>query len=315
MHLQVNGGEVNGGANAVVIDQDDEADDFDTASESSDMAVNYDVEDGTDPADVHSKTSSIKVDFNRAKPEFFFIQLEMHLESSGCKSQWVKRLIMQKNLPSDVLEDIEDILRKGKATAGATAYKVAKDRILELYGPRPEEVYKKAKDLQMTSKPSHLCMQLINILCPEHPDLLNCCCEKVISGMWREQLPPVVKSAVANMQLGNGNLMDTLKHADAVFAANQGAAGVAAVEQQQDEVAAFKPKNNNKSKPKNKVKKGGQGASVSGETPPPGCCNVHKEHGKAAYYCRMPHSCPWAMFTTAPPPIKSDITSLTKTNL
>ena len=120
---------------------------------------------------------------------FFFIQLEMLMESAETKSQWMKRLILQRNLPPDVAEDMQDLLSEGKTAAGATAYKKLKTRILGVHGPRKEEIYKKAKGLMLTGKPSQLCRKLISTLCPKHPDLTNCCVEPVISGMWREQLP------------------------------------------------------------------------------------------------------------------------------
>ena len=62
---------------------------LDASSESDgeeDVMADYDTADTADPADVYAKTSHIRVDFNRAKPGFFFIQLEMLLESSGCGS-------------------------------------------------------------------------------------------------------------------------------------------------------------------------------------------------------------------------------------
>ena len=149
-----------------VAEEDDifyEADD--SVGEDVSMAGDYDTKDGTDPADVYAKTSHIKVDFNRKKPGFFFIQLEMLMESSGCASQWMKRLLLQRNLPSDVVEDLEDIFSKGQTAAGATAYIDAKTRVLELYGPKPNDKYKMAKELVMTGKPSQYCRQLIQILC------------------------------------------------------------------------------------------------------------------------------------------------------
>ena len=73
------------------------------------------------------------MDFNRKNVRFFFIQLEMLLESAECKSQWMKRLVLQRNLPPDVVEDLQDLFSKGKTDPGATAYYDAKG------GERPED--------------------------------------------------------------------------------------------------------------------------------------------------------------------------------
>ena len=277
------------------------------------VIVEYDAENGSDPADVHAKTAHIKVDFNRAKVEFFFMQLEMFLESAGCKSQWMKRLILQRNLPQDVIEDIQDILSRGKAAAGATAYKDAKSRILQLYGVRKEDRYKKAKGLMLTGKPSQLCRQLINELCPSHPTLEGCCAEATISGMWREQLPTAVRVKVADCELGGGNLQATLEIADNAHATLQAGAGqgaaVAAVAAD-DEVAAFSRQKGGKGNvSKSQTPKGGKTAAKEPkephpDNPPDDCCAMHKQFGKSAYFCKQPFSCPWKDICARPKPKK-----------
>ena len=47
-------------------------DTVDTDSNSGQAMAEFDVEDGTDPADIISKTSTIKVDFDRTDINFFF---------------------------------------------------------------------------------------------------------------------------------------------------------------------------------------------------------------------------------------------------
>ena len=48
----------------------------------------------------------------------------------------------------------------------------------------------------MTGKPSQFAKRLINEICPKHPTLVGCCAADMISGMWKEQLPPLVRAAV-----------------------------------------------------------------------------------------------------------------------
>ena len=148
-----------------------------------------------------------------------------------------------------MVEDIQDLLSKGKSTAGATPYKDVKTRIVEIYGQRPEDVYKVAKDLMLTGKPSQLARKLIQVVCPKHADMVGCCSEAMISGMWREKLPPLVRAGVADMSLGGGNLNSTLNTADSIYASSGEqavvaiqltAAAAAAAGGTSDEVAAYK---------------------------------------------------------------------------
>ena len=212
---------------------DDAGDHYNSAIEEEEAVnmVDFDTENGEDPKDIYQTTNNIKVDFNRKNPRFFFIQLEMLLESAGCKSQWHKRLVLQRNLPSDVVEDIQDILSRAKTEAGVTAYFDAKFRILEIYAPRAEDKWKEAKEMVMTGRPSQLLKKLISHICPKHPKMEGCCAEDIISGIWREKLPPVVRARIADLSIGGGGLETICRVADACHASTQGVnAAVAAID-------------------------------------------------------------------------------------
>ena len=71
--------------------------------------------------------------------KFWFAQLEMHLTTAGVGKQWTKRLLLHKQLPSDIVNELKDLLRKDQSDAGATPYKDLKDRILETFGTKPED--------------------------------------------------------------------------------------------------------------------------------------------------------------------------------
>ena len=292
------------------------------------IVVDYDRDDKPDPTDIHGKTSGIKVEFNRQNVRFFFSQLEMHLESVGVASQWMKRLILQRNLPPDVIEDLEDLLVRGKVAAGNTAYFDVKTRILEIWGPRPEDVYKVAKSLVMTGKPSQLAKKLINTICPKHPTLVDCCSEPMISGMWRDKLPDVVRTAVANHSLAGGSLETTLRFADGIYASSlkptgaiaavKPAAGGAPAGIDEEELAAFRKFQKGQKKKQQKQTTKGAGSQQGGQSkpsvpqprgnkgdphpdgPPPSACYAHWQWGKSAEFCRLPHSCPWVAFTVPP---------------
>ena len=55
--------------------------------------------------------------------------------------------------------------------------------LLELFGPQEDEDFAKASEFVMTSTPSHLARQLIDIMCPKHPSLH--CFTLVLSGSLR----------------------------------------------------------------------------------------------------------------------------------
>ena len=120
-----------------------------------------------------------------------------------------------------------------------------------------------------------------------------------------KQLPPEVKAKVANLELGGGNLQDTLDIADSVWSTFQGAA-VSAVEVAGagEDVAAF---GRQKATGAKKSKGAGGAAGSAGqqqkgrnrwdkrspEGPPEECCQVHWQFGSNAYFCKRPGECPW----------------------
>ena len=268
------------------------------------VMVNYDVDEGVDDKDAQSKTSSLKLDFDRTDVVFWFQQLEMHLQTAGIKAQWTKRLLLHKQLPPDVIAELKDLLRKDKSRAGAQPYKDLKDRIIETFGQKPEDAFEEAEALMLVGKPSQLCNRLVNILCPEHPDLANCCAARMVSGLWRKKLPQEVRQQVAGMSLvGKDNMKATLNKADSVYATLKRGAAVAAVDfdTSADEpalqVAAFKGKAANKKFQPRKAVAGGQAkdrGKPHEEGTPSTVCNTHWKYGRSAFTCRKKDTCPWA---------------------
>ena len=225
------------------------------------------------------------------------------MTTAGVKSQWTKRLQLQRFLPENVAAELKDLLRKDESEAGATPYKTLKVRILETFGPRPEDRYRKAKELVLTGRPSQLCKQLIDILCEK--DLTGCCCEGIISGMWRDQLPREVRAAVANLSIAKTHLEATLRHADAVYASLQlPAPSVAALDvPDQDQVAGIRQNpaksQKNRRQSTSQQKGAGSGPKPRGrgdphpDGPPETSCSLHWRWGRGAYYCKDEENCPW----------------------
>ena len=212
-----------------------------------------------------------------------------------------------------------EILSKPKSKAGDQPYFTLKTRLLELYGPKETEVYDRAVALTLTGKPSQLAVKIIGLLCENEPPLTGCCCHKTVSGLWRKQLPPAVKAAVASAKLNGSDLEQTLRIADDVFNATQQShpgLPVASIPSPsadldttqpalQHDVAAVRARGTGQtsrtSRPQNQ-RSGQNGAGAKprknhgprhSDNPPEDCCNLHWKYGKGAYKCLSANTCPW----------------------
>ena len=144
------------------------------------IMVNFDQENGTDPEGVHTKFQNVEQEWDHTDVPYWLQQLEMQLELSGVKSQWLKRLIAQKQFPQEIQKELKWILSKNKEQAGNTAYYDLKVELLKKYGPKKGSAYKQARQLVLIGKPSHLAKQLIDLLCKRQPPLQGCCREGFI---------------------------------------------------------------------------------------------------------------------------------------
>ena len=290
--------------------------------------VNYDDENGEDQANINQK--DVTLAYDPEDLEFWFSQLENKMEWAGIRSQWTKRQALTRNLPPEIMAEVKGLLKKNKTAAGNTCYKDVKTKLLSLFGPKKEEAYYKAAKLVLVGKPSQLANKIITLLCPADPPLQGGChCETSVSGMWREQLPREVRTAVANMQLGGGHLEATLAHADAVYEASRATnATVAGLKESADgHVDAFgqQSRGNGQQGQQGQGKKnrgnGGQSGNKQNQNqqkgsedkqqlprltghkgqkhpdnPPDGVCYSHYKHGKTAINCLRPQKCAWRSF-------------------
>ena len=277
------------------------------------VVMTFETEDAADETGAWGQVNNLKLEFDRSDVEFWFNQFQMHLATAGIKKQWSKRLLLHKMLPQDVVEEVKDLLRKDQASAGASCYKDLKERILKLYGKKPEDRYQLAKALTMTGKPSQLAKALINTVCPAHPYLNGCCAEGQISGMWRDQLPDQVRIRVANHRLGGGQeiMENTLDLADSTFASLNSHRQVSAVARadldtsadapalQSGQVAALRREQQKKKKSSSSGSASASSKSQRGEPHPDGppptpamsITNTENQHT-----CRKKDTCPWAHF-------------------
>lgn len=293
--------------------------------------VDYDTENGTDPNDVHTKASQIKLEYNAGHVEFWFNQLEAKMRFAGIQSQWTKLQVVITLIPQSVAEEIKHLLRvSSQANASETCYKDVKKEIIELFGRQEEDTFELASQLVLTTTPSALMKKIIDICCPTHPKLQGCCSAALITGIWKAKLPQIVRSAIAGQTTKNGNFDNLIKLADAVHKASQPkstptVAAATAAAQGPDtiphiptgaEIAAMqraranaqnskKPKGYQGGQNRNQGATGGATAQPrkkrSPDNPPDDACARHWQFGKSAWNCLQPRKCPWRHFITPPP--------------
>ena len=105
----------------------------------------FETENGVDGEKVMDKLGSIKCEFTKDDIEFWFSELETQLEVIEVKSQWTKRIALQRFLPADIKQEVKSLLVIQKAQAGNDIYKRIKAELLDLFGAKPEDAKSKLK--------------------------------------------------------------------------------------------------------------------------------------------------------------------------
>ena len=129
------------------------------------MVVNFDMEDKADGEKSADQARSIKLEFDPTDIRFWFSQLEAEMEIASVGRQWLKKTILQRNLPVKQKEDVKALLTLQKADAGNNIYNRIKLELIRIYALKPEDSYRKALGRTMTGLPSQLGYQVINDIC------------------------------------------------------------------------------------------------------------------------------------------------------
>ena len=298
--------------------------------------MDFDLENGVDGEKALDKMSAVKCEFTKDDIEFWFSELETQLEVIEIKSQWSKRIALQRFLPAEVKQEVKSLLVIQKAQAGNDIYKKIKTELLDLFGQKPEEAYMRAKNRIMTGKPSQLGKALINDICKCPTKLESNCCAQIIWGMYREALPVVIRNHIAEMPFTKDTYKDVFKKSDQIFDSNKTttiktAATVASVTpSDSSEVAATKPQrggfrggrgyrgggrggrgggaqnsNTNSNPPPatattttSNSNKGTRHATAKGDSEK--LCKIHFKWGENGSYCAAPWKCPMKSVFKAP---------------
>ena len=284
--------------------------------------VDYDEENKEDGEKANDLARTIKIEFDPTDVVFWFSQLEGEMLMANVNTQWLKKTVLQRNLPTKQKEDVKAYLSLPKTEAGAHIYLDVKRELVRIYAPKPQDSYQRALSRTMTGLPSQLGNQIITDICKKHPKLTGCCCAQAALALWSLQLPVNVRAHISQREFNVNTYKQVFEDADKVYlsAKQVSIAALTAPSSSMDEtlpafdpqnqpaqVAAFKNSsgtNKGGKNNKNKNNKGqGQKGQPSGDTksrgkkhssnPPDSVCSRHYRHGPESWYCVAPTTCPW----------------------
>ena len=244
--------------------------------------------------------------------------------------QWLKKTILQRNLPVKQKEDVKSLLTLQKAEAGTNIYYKIKTELIRIYAPKPQDSYRKALGRTLTGLPSQLGAQIIDDICKKPSKLEGCCCAGAALAIWTMKLPVTTLAHISNMPFTKETYKKVFEAADQVHMSSQQVT-VAAVtnagsqmdetlpafstQNQPSQVAALSQRGKNRGRGNSSSgtarggNRGGRGATNQrgranrgqganrgprhASNPPDSCCDRHYRHGADAWYCVAPLTCPW----------------------
>ena len=179
--------------------------------------VNYDAEDKNDGDKAADFARQIKVEFDPNDIRFWFAQLEDEMEVATIGKQWLKKTVLQRNLPVKQKEDVKALLTLAKTDAGNHIYLDIKNELLRIYAPKPCDSYRKALTRTMTGLPSQLGYQLVDDICKMPVKLQGCCCAAGAFALWSLQLPVNIRAHISNQEFTRETYKAVFEAADKVF--------------------------------------------------------------------------------------------------
>ena len=291
--------------------------------------VEFERENGVDGAKASELGRQIKVEFSTTDIRFWFAELEAEMTMATIKGQWLKKTVLQRNLPTKQKEDVKALLTLTQAQAGDDIYLKIKNELIRIYAPKAKDSYCKALTRTMVGLPSQLGNQLVDDVCKKADKLNGCCCASAVEALWQLQLPVGIRAHVSNLEFSHATYKQVFEAADKVFMSSKQVA-VAALSREADlneTQAAFNPENQpqvaavsggrgggrggqGRGRGGNRGGRGNRGGGGNGQArgggagsrprgprhasnPPEQCCDRHYVHGADAWYCVKPSTCPW----------------------
>ena len=313
-------------------DSKDVLDILNDSSENTSMAgdeiVPFETENGADDAGaLQSALRSLdKIEWDANDVEFFYSQIEIKMASAGVRKQFTKFQVLSSVIPKKVIDQVKTLLRKKETDfANNNSYKLLKDEILRIFGPKPEDAVERALNRVMTDTPSQLARELANDLCQSEMDCK--CCPAIVTAMWKRHLPSQVKAGIAKYTLKKDNFNQVTQEADDIWKSNSSASSVASIKSNGavqassldqtlpalqypiPEVSAIGRGRGGRGRGRGRGRGGGRGGQTATSTTTttrhkgakhpdlpegdwPGC-SMHFRWGRGAHFCSEPGTCPW----------------------
>ena len=297
------------------------------------VVVDFEDENGADDARALQEAcrSLERFQWDHDDLSFTFNQLETSMASVGAKKQYTKFRVLSQILPKKYIDQLKPVLRKKETEFQGNAYKILKNEILRIFGPRPEAAIDRALNRVMVDTPSQLARELANDICKHN---LECdCCPAVVMSLWKRHLPGQVRAGIAHCNLSKATFDATTQLADDIWSANRPSASVAAIttpvpsslDETQPalpyptpEVSAIRSgrgrggnrgrgrgrggRNNGQAsggQASSGQASGGQASRHKGARHPDlpagewSGCQMHFRWGRGAFFCSEPGTCPW----------------------
>ena len=280
-------------------------------------AANYDLQDTDDGDRAADYARSIRVEFDPNDIRFWFAQLEDEMVVASIGKQWLKKTVLQRNLPLKQKEDVKSLLTLQQADAGNNIYFRIKEELIRIYAPKPQDSYRKALTRTMTGLPSQLGCQVVEDICKKPVKLEGCCCPSAALAIWTDKLPVNLRAHISGMVFNKDTYKKVFEAADQCYlSSKQIQVSAVSLDETQPafsnqnlpsgEVAAISARGrNNRGRSgtnrgggrgrggQNKNQRGNRRGPRHSSSPPESCCDRHYTHGAQAWYCLEPHSCPW----------------------
>ena len=301
--------------------------------------VNFEDENGDDTAGALREgiQAVAKINWDDNDLKFVFKKLEISIAAAGAKKQYTKFQIVCTILPKHIEDEVKSLLEMQESEfTENNSYKQLKSEIMRIFGPKPSAAIDRALTRVMTGKPSVLARALVGDVNKK----LNCdSCLAVVLSLWKRQLPSAVRAGIAHMDFTKENFNAITQLADDIFESQPNSASVASIRTEvvnsapqsldvtQPGLAYPVPEVNAISRGRGGRNRGrgrggrnrgqsNQAGQPGGSTPssrhkgskhpdlPAGewlGCSMHFKHGRGAYFCSEPSTCPWKNVFTAKP--------------
>ena len=102
---------------------------------------------------------------------FWFAELEAEMVMATIKSQFLKKTVLQRNLPNKQKEDVKSLLVLTQTEAGNDIYFRIKTELVRIYAPKAKDSYCKALTRTMVGLPSQLGNQIVEDVCKKSSKL------------------------------------------------------------------------------------------------------------------------------------------------